>query len=295
MKRNILIILSFCFVQFLYAQDIVSNSLQTLKKPSESKSTLVAVHRGDWRNAPENSIQALKNTIAMGAHIFELDVQLSKDSVLYLMHDKTIDRTTNKKGKVEDFTWEELSQMYLRNGQSRITSHRIPTLEEFLVVAKGKILINIDKGYKHLPLVVKMIQKYNMEDYIYISVDGGQTLEDVQKRYGNIPENIRLMPIINLDNVDYKIYIESFKPRKNVMFQPVFQKENEEAFRYIKNIQKQGYAIWYNSLWASLCAGHDDDRAVEQNQRNETWGWLIDKGANVIQTDRPIELLKYLN
>ena len=112
MKRNILIILSFCFVQFLYAKDIVSNSLQTLKKPSESKSTLVAVHRGDWRNAPENSIQALKNTIAMGAHIFELDVQLSKDSVLYLMHDKTIDRTTNKKGKVEDFAWEELSQMY---------------------------------------------------------------------------------------------------------------------------------------------------------------------------------------
>lgn len=47
-----------------------------------------------------------------------------------------------------------------------------------------------------------------------------------------------------------------------------------------------------NSLWPSLCGGHNDDKAVEKWLREETWGWLIEKGATIIQTGRPKELLK---
>lgn len=47
-------------------------------------------------------------------------------------------------------------------------------------------------------------------------------------------------------------------------------------------------------MWPSLNAGHDDDRAVELGQRDETWGWILQQGASLIQTDRPQELIKYL-
>ncbi|MCZ4225424.1 hypothetical protein [Pedobacter rhodius] len=56
--------------------------------------------------------------------------------------------------------------------------------------------------------------------------------------------------------------------------------------------QKQ--VIWLNSLWPSLNGGHDDDRAVEENQKQESWGWLIAKQPSILQSDRPADLLIYL-
>ena len=56
---------------------------------------VVISHRGDWRNYPENSIPAIESVIRMGVDMMELDVKMTKDSVLVLMHDKTIDRMTN--------------------------------------------------------------------------------------------------------------------------------------------------------------------------------------------------------
>lgn len=267
---------------------------QIFNNPEEAKITLVAAHRGDWRNAPENSIQSLENAINIGAHIYELDVQLSKDSVLYLMHDKTIDRTTNKKGKVSDYTWSELKTFNLKNGLGRVTEHTISSLEEFMLRSKGRIFLNIDKGYQHFNLVVALIQKLKMEKEVYISIDGGVSLSDLEKQYGQVPSDIRLMPIINLNTSTYKTYVESYLSRKSTMFQGVFKEENHEGIDYLKQIREKGYLIWYNSLWPSLCAGRDDDRAVEKNEKDESWGWLINQGAHVIQTDRPIDLLHYL-
>ena len=73
-----------------------------------SKYVVVACHRGDWRNYPENSIPAIESIIRMGADIMELDLKLTKNSVLVLSHDKTIDRCTNGTGEVSGYTLEEL-------------------------------------------------------------------------------------------------------------------------------------------------------------------------------------------
>lgn len=75
----------------------VNESLAILKDPSSNK-VLVASHRGDWRNYPENSIPAIESVIRMGVDIMELDVKMTSDSVLVLSHDKTVDRCTNGKG-----------------------------------------------------------------------------------------------------------------------------------------------------------------------------------------------------
>ncbi|MBQ7892930.1 MAG: glycerophosphodiester phosphodiesterase family protein, partial [Alistipes sp.] len=71
-----------------------------------SREVLVASHRGDWRNYPENSIPAIESVIRMGVDIMELDLKLTKDSVLVLCHDHTIDRTTSGKGRVRDITYD---------------------------------------------------------------------------------------------------------------------------------------------------------------------------------------------
>ena len=73
-----------------------------------SKYVVVVSHRGDWRNYPENSIPAIESVIRMGVDVMELDLKLTKDSVLVLSHDKTLDRMTTGTGLVSDYTYEEL-------------------------------------------------------------------------------------------------------------------------------------------------------------------------------------------
>ena len=77
-------------------------------------------------------------------------------------------------------------------------------------------------------------------------------------------------------------------------FELVFNIDSPEVQRLIKKVRDSGAKIFINSLWPELCGGHDDDRAVELHQPDESWGWIIDQGAKLIQTDRPALLLQYL-
>ena len=70
-------------------------------KDSKNNQVIVVAHRGDWRNAPENSLQAIQNCIDMGVDMVEIDIRETKDCHLVLMHDKTLDRTTNGKGEIK--------------------------------------------------------------------------------------------------------------------------------------------------------------------------------------------------
>ena len=83
-----------------YAQRL-NEILSDLAAPAQ-QSVLVVSHRGDWRNAPENSLQAFQNCIDMGVDMVELDLKKTKDGELILMHDGTLDRTTNELNHLTD-------------------------------------------------------------------------------------------------------------------------------------------------------------------------------------------------
>ena len=129
-----------------HAQNRLDFLLNTLKDGGKSDYVMIFAHRGDWRNAPENSLQAYKSCIDAGFDGIEIDVQMTKDSVIVMMHDQTIDRTTTGTGKVSDYTWTELKDLKLKSPIGVITRQRIPTFEEVLELAKGKILIQVDNG-----------------------------------------------------------------------------------------------------------------------------------------------------
>ncbi len=109
----------------------------------------VAMHRGDWRNFPENSKGAILSSIQLGADIVELDVHMTKDGRFVLNHDKTIDRTTTGKGMVHDLTLAEIKQFKMRDKNGNPTDYDVLTLEEALELTRGKILMNIDKFTAH--------------------------------------------------------------------------------------------------------------------------------------------------
>jgi len=268
-----------------------AEKLKTVFK-GNNKQILVAAHRGDWRNAPENSLNALYNSIRKGFDIVELDVKMSKDSQMVVMHDNTIDRTTNAKGKVGDYTLEELKKFRLKNGLGRVTENQIPTMREMMLAAKGKILINVDKGNDHLDLVFKVLRETSTIDQAIVNV--GDDIPYGELKIKNvIPDDAYLMVVVNVKKKDMQDIIKSYTPNKKTIVQPIFDTDTLSNLKTIKELNGKPL-IWLNSLWPSLNGGHDDDRAVEKGEKEESWGWLINYHPVILQTDRPADLLIYL-
>ena len=253
---------------------------------------LVVAHRGDWRNAPENSLHALLNSIDKGFDMMELDVKMTKDSQMVVMHDNTIDRTTNGKGKVSDFTLQEIRKFKLRNGLGRVTANPIPTFKELMMVAKDKILINVDKGNDHLPEVFKVLQETGTLKQAVVNVGDNIPYEKLISTE-KIPAEAYIMVVVNMTNPDALKIIEGYAGSRKSVIQPIFNTDTLTNLKQLPQIAKN-QIVWLNSLWPSLNGGHDDDRAVEQNQKPESWGWLLDFNPVFIQSDRPADLIKYL-
>ena len=258
----------------------------------EGKVSVIS-HRGDWRNTPENSIRAIQNCIDLGVNMVEIDIKKTKDNVLILLHDKTLDRTTTGKGLPQDYTLAEIKQMRLRNGAGVATSHQIPTLEEAMIVAKGKIWVNIDKGYDYFDLVEKVLEKTGTTQQVLIKA--GLPYQKVVAENKAVLDKLFFMPIIDMANPDAMTMVEEYiKNMQPKAFEVCFTQIDQALQNVLDRIQKSGSKVWINTLWPSLCAGLNDDRAVEENQQDSIWGKVIEMGASFIQTDRPKELVNYL-
>ncbi len=104
----------------------------------------ICAHRGSKDTHPENTISAFKEAIRLGVQMIELDVQLTKDGHLVILHDKTIDRTTDGKGKINDLTIEQVRKLDAGSWKSvEFIGERIPTLEEALAVIPENVWINV--------------------------------------------------------------------------------------------------------------------------------------------------------
>lgn len=258
----------------------------------EGKVSVIS-HRGDWRNTPENSIRAIQNCIDLGVNMVEIDIKKTKDNELILLHDKTLDRTTTGKGLPQDYTLAEIKQMRLRNGAGVATSHQIPTLEEAMIVAKSKIWVNIDKGYDYFDLVEKVLEKTGTTQQVLIKA--GLPYQKVVAENKAVLDKLFFMPIIDMANPDAMTMVEEYiKNMQPKAFEVCFTQIDQALQNVLDRIQKSGSKVWINTLWPSLCAGLNDDRAVEENQQDSIWGKVIEMGASFIQTDRPKELVNYL-
>lgn len=257
---------------------------------SKNKEVIVVAHRGDWRNAPENSLQAIKNCIEMGVDMVEIDVRETKDGELVLMHDETIDRTTKASGYVKDWTLDSLKTLRLIDGLGVETNHQIPTLEEALLVAKGKILVNLDKSYKIFGKCYAIMEKTGTLDQVVIK--GKKTREQVESEFGEYLDKVYFMPILPLPDSSARKTVDDYLDNHlPVAFEFVVPQDTIGLIGYFDDIRAKGASVWVNALWAHHNGGHDDEKAA---QDPKVYDWFIDNHVDIIQTDRPQLLLNYL-
>lgn len=272
--------------------DKVSQLINQLCNPT-GQDVMVVSHRSDWRNFPENSLEAMESSIAMGVDMIELDVAKTKDNQLIVMHDRTLDRTTTGKGLVSDKTLAEIRELYLKSGIGIATKYRVPTLEEAFLVCKGKILMNLDKSYEFFDQAYAIAKQCGTTNQIVMK-GFNMTVDKVIADFGTKLDTIIFMPVVNLDKDKNSFQtIKDYQSKLKVKsVEIVFSKDTSTVINKFQEIKKNGSRVWVNSLWGSLCADHEDDQAIENPDK--IYGWYIEKGVNMIQTDRPELLLKYL-
>ena len=274
----------------------VEKILAEINDPN-SKYIAVISHRGDWRNYPENSIPAIESIIRMGVDMMELDVKMTKDSVLVLMHDKTINRMTNGKGKVSDITYDSLMTFKMRRAHNVTTdSLRVPTLRQAFECCKDRILINVDHAANYYKEIVELAEEMGMTGQVLMK--GSKSIDQVAADMAPYENNLLYMPIININQEKGQELFYDYVNRgiAPMAFEVCWKENGEEMEKCVAEIKKMGSKLWVNTFWPSVCGGYgnDDDAAIDAADPADVSGQYIEMGARMIQTDRPEMLIRYL-
>jgi glycerophosphoryl diester phosphodiesterase len=221
------------------SQQILAKNNKAIEKITEltKENILVCAHRSYHKLAPENSLQSIKNAIEANIDIVEIDVRTTKDSVLVLMHDNTIDRTTTGKGMVTDYTYKELQQFNLKIGDS-ITHHKIPLVKEALKKVKEKLIPNLDLKAVNYQQLYKMLQELEMEHEVISYIGKRRKIHEmigIDSLYAVLP-----MSKTKEDMIYYNEYTKS-----------TLQHFSDESFteENMKWIHEKGELVFVNTLW----------------------------------------------
>ena len=239
---------------------------------------LVSAHRGGpYPGFPENSLEAFQNVIRHTSAIIEFDVAITKDSVLVLMHDNTVDRTTNGKGKVIDLTFEEIRSLRLVDKDGMETDFLVPTLDEVLKWGKDRVLFTVDiKREVPFEMVVDAIKSLQAEPYAAVIT---YSLAAAKKIHNLHPE---LMLSVTIRN---KEELERFDD-SGIQF------ENMIAFTGTTSVSPAFNDILHQRGVFTILGvmGNLDNSAKARGE--EVYVGLVRRGADILATDRPIEAAK---
>lgn len=138
---------------------------------SEYSPNLVSAHRGGPQPGfPENCLETFDKSLEYGPCIIECDVMLSKDSVLVMMHDYSVDRTTTGTGKVTELTYDYLKTLHLKDNDGTLTNYTIPTFIDVLNWSKGKAVVFTVDVKRGVParMIVEAVRKTETEPKVVI-------------------------------------------------------------------------------------------------------------------------------
>lgn len=242
---------------------------------------LISAHRGGpYPGYPENAIETFQNIIDRTPAIIECDISMTKDSILVLMHDKTLDRTTDGNGDVFDKMYSEIRRLFLVDNEGDTTPFRVPTLEETLVWGKGKALFTLDvkRGVPY-EKVIAAIEKHGATSYAAIITYRYQDAKFVHTRNSDITISVSAG-----DSAALRQITLSGIPSKNLL---AFVGTSEPPATHYRKLENMGIKTILGTL------GNLDRSALAKGD-DKIYLKYIENGANIIATDRPLEVAREL-
>lgn len=281
---------------------------------------MVVAHRTGWKEKgvfrfPDNSLSGIRNAIALGAEMVELDVRRTADGVPVLMHDEYLDRTTTCRGQIARYTYAALSTCKLvLDGSRTVTEEAIPRLEDAFLTTRDHILVNVDNKLdaEALPGIAALARRLGMPEQIVIkqNVWDDRQVERMRAVLERTGHDIPFMPIL----ADDAVHDARFMSRAARSFSapaaelvhwhadgapmtvdggPLFSaKARAAAIKGNWHLWVDIYPI-VNRADGMLAGGRGDGLAAIDPEK--AYGFWIDHGVTIIQTDEPKAAIRWLS
>ncbi len=257
---------------------------------------IITAHRGTFGgNIPCNTLTSYEIALKQGADMIEIDVDRTKDGKLVIFHPWKEENHLRLSGKrIKDLTYDEIKeQVRYVNYDRDFTEYSLCSLEEVFETFRGRCFINVDKFWDHPREISDMIRAFGMQDQIIVKTEPKKELFDLIEEYAS---DIQYLPIIwNSDCHEELLRRRIRYVGAEVLFTTEESPLSQEA--YVEMMHKAGKLVWVNSIVydyrAVLAAHHSDDTAM-RGDPEKGWGWLVDRGYDIIQTDWTRELDLYL-
>ncbi len=257
---------------------------------------LVAAHRGlAAGNVPCNSIPGYKAALKTGADVIELDVSKSLDGTLYCFHPGMEKRFTGSDKHIAQMYDDDVKKLRLLNMDGAATDQKVPLLRDALMLIKDRCRVNVDKFWDDIPGISALIRELGMNDQVIIKTAAREEYFALIRQYA---PDMPFMPVLFSEGGVHEALIKDRKIRY-IGAEVIFGSESSAfcQLEYIDKLHRDGCVIWVNPIIYDYChqltAGHSDDVAVSEDE-NLGWGWLIDKGYDILQTDFPLQLKRYI-
>ncbi|MFA6693392.1 MAG: glycerophosphodiester phosphodiesterase family protein, partial [Bacillota bacterium] len=231
----------------------------------------VVAHRGNSSVAPENTLAAIQSAIDVGADMVEIDVYATKDGEIVLLHDGTLDRTTNGRGSVQNFTLAQLKELDAGSWKNaRYAGEKIPTLQEALLLAKDQIRVVIELKTVGQELKVRdIVEELGMKGQVAVISFHTAAIRTFRQIASDIPAAI----LIGSANSYADIERIAKSANTNILDLAHSLVDKESAVYFIE----RGYSIW---AWTV------NNEAIMER--------MAECGVTVLTTDVPVTALKTL-
>ena len=228
--------------------------------------------------------------------MIEIDISKTLDGKLVIFHPGMEKMHLCHEGKpIPQLTYEEVKELRFVNMDNTPTEHGLCTLDEVFETFKGRCFINADKFWDAPKEISDAIKRHNIAEQVLVKSMPSKEVFDIMESYA--PE-IMFMPLLyNVSNDSHKLLMNS-----NVNYvgaELCFTDESCEVCQdeYIDMLHRDGKLAWANSIVyyykTVISAGHNDDISLVGDP-DKGWGWLVDKGFDIIQTDWCMQMVDYL-
>jgi glycerophosphoryl diester phosphodiesterase len=254
---------------------------------SKDRIPFVSAHRGGPREGfPENCIATFENTLKSTYAILEIDPHFTKDSALVVMHDPTLNRTSNGTGRISDYTLAELRKLKLKDTKGKLTDYGMPTLDEALQWAKGKTILVIDAKEVPAETRVRKIMENKAEANAIVIVYSYEEAKKVYDMNKNIVMELMVPNKKKLEELD----ATGISWQNIIAFVTHGTPEEADIFRQVH--EKGAMCIVGSSRTVDRAFMRGEIKS--EAELHQKYMDIINKGADVIEADLGIEAGKAL-
>ncbi|MFB9275595.1 DNRLRE domain-containing protein [Cohnella cellulosilytica] len=262
--------------------------------------TLVVAHRGNWLNGmPENGLNSIRESIDEGVDMVELDIRTTSDGVPVLMHDDSVNRTTNGSGNVSSLTLAQIKSLCLKNSDGSISNpcETIPTLEEAMALARGHIMVNLDIKNADWDTMWDILIRTDTTDHaLYKTSAGKASTASWMAQFKDSAVQPLFMQLASDPAVVHDFLNPETTPFTVHAFEISFNDDNAPIVdpALIREMHDRGARVWVNTIFSvpGLVGRHGDYAFLSDPTAG--FPWLLDRGIDMIQTDTTELLLQYL-